>query len=687
MSVKEKTDLQLDGMSYLSGASDDDSPKSSATTPEQDSAVTLVSNTSQTLAPKTGDDDRPFTDANSPSSEGMSTTRTQVKPLANRNFGRYELLLKMGAGGMATIYLGRTCGLQGFEKRVVIKKIHDHLADEKQFVDMFMDEARISAMIHHPNVVQIFDLGSIDEALFIAMEYVEGVDLAQLLNAAFRMDRSTFGWDFAVRIVADSAAGLHAAHELTDTSGKNIGLVHRDVSPQNILVSYGGHVKIVDFGIAYAAEKISQTQTGTLKGKLAYMSPEQSRGETLDRRSDVFALGIVLFEAVCRRRLFRSKTEAETLLRVSAADVPRPSLIRPEIPEDLEEIILKALQGDRNLRYQTAQELQRALEELLASKAMVVGSTQIGELMTRLFHDQKLIREQHLREQSELSTVGQALQFDAQDSIQEAASATANNVVSTQESEVPQHPRRLATALPLVIGVIGILAVIIATVVVVMHLGTSAPRPAKSAEEPRSQPPAPQPDTGMPALRPSADSVVLTFFITPGGAALFLNNKEHLADKATLKRVVHLKRNETPIKIKVTAIGYMSKIGNVVPVQDQMVTVNLLKEGGVSSDPKAGGRIKVIRTPRRRRRRRSSGSMSLTYGESTASPFHHALSAHPTPPHGYADDAHRWRRCRGLLGSGPGRPLHPVEYRPSRGQSRLRKNPPDSNQSALSKST
>ncbi len=344
----------------------------------------------------------PKTDLLAPIDGGKKKKRKEDtgQIVTGRSFGRFELLLEMGSGGMATLFLSRIRGPQNFEKLIAIKKIHDHLSKEDEFVDMFLDEARISAMIHHPNVVQIFDLGSIDDVYFIAMEYVHGQDLSQLLRGVIRNKNQTYSWSHAARLVADAAAGLHAAHELKDQEGDPLGLVHRDVSPQNILVSYDGHVKVVDFGIAFAAEKISQTSVGTLKGKASYMSPEQSRGQPVDRRSDVFALGILLFECCCMKRLFREETEAATLLRVGAADVPRPRSVRPELPADLERIILRALAKNPDDRFETAGEMQQAIEQLLVSRGEVVGPAQVEELMGELFHDRKRIRDGQLREVS-----------------------------------------------------------------------------------------------------------------------------------------------------------------------------------------------------------------------------------------------------------------------------------------------
>lgn len=331
----------------------------------------------------------------------MKPPRTKIIK-TDRMFGRFELLMEMARGGMATLYLARIRGPEDFEKFLVLKKIHDHLAEEKEFIGMFLDEARITALIHHPNVATIFDMGQIDGSYFIAMEYVHGENLTSVLRAAVRQ-KHTFKWPYAAKIVAGAAAGLHAAHELKGPDGKSLGVVHRDVSPQNIIVSYDGHVKVVDFGIAYAAERISHTQAGTLKGKIAYMSPEQTSSSNLDQRSDVYSLGIVLFECIVLKRLFREKNEGAALLRIQQGDIPKPRSIRPEIPEPLEKIMLKALATDRDKRYQSAEDLEEALNEFLVSRGHNVGHKQISKTMSSLFYQRKKIKD----EQIKLSQEGQ----------------------------------------------------------------------------------------------------------------------------------------------------------------------------------------------------------------------------------------------------------------------------------------
>lgn len=294
------------------------------------------------------------------------------------------------------MYLARLSGPVNFQKLVVIKKIHDHLAGEQEFIEMFQDEARIAALIHHPNVATIFDMGTVDRAYYIAMEYVHGHSIAEFMRAAKRID-GRIPWTIACRMVADAAAGLHAAHELTTPEGKPLNVVHRDVSPQNLLMSYDGHVKVVDFGIAYAAEKISHTSDGTIKGKIAYMSPEQASSAPLDRRSDVFSLGIILYEALTMKRLFKAKNDAATLYRVLECVVPPPTALCPDLSSDLEAIVMKALAKDPEQRFETAGALEQALGRLLMKYGEMATHQDVGLFMTKYFDDQKRIKAEQIQ--------------------------------------------------------------------------------------------------------------------------------------------------------------------------------------------------------------------------------------------------------------------------------------------------
>ncbi|MDB4954331.1 MAG: serine/threonine protein kinase with repeat [Myxococcales bacterium] len=272
-------------------------------------------------------------------------------------FGKYTLIRKIGTGGMAEVYLARTVVAQGLNKTLVIKKIHTAYARSRQFVTMFVDEAKIALGLNHPNIIQVFDFGAVGDTYFLAMEYVEGIDLLRMLQEAAKA-RLRLPYGISAYIVQQLAKGLDYAHRKTDEFGQPLGIVHRDISPQNILLSFDGGVKIVDFGIARARDV--HEEQGVIKGKFAYMSPEQARGEPVDCRSDVFAAGIVLYELVCARPLFHGKGK-EALEMVKSGAIPRPRDFAPELPETLERLILKALAFHRDDRFQTARDMQHEL--------------------------------------------------------------------------------------------------------------------------------------------------------------------------------------------------------------------------------------------------------------------------------------------------------------------------------------
>lgn len=302
----------------------------------------------------------------------------------------------MARGGMAALYLARLRGPEQFEKLLVVKLIHEHLATEDEFIQMFLDEARITAMIHHPNVATVQEMGKEDDTYYLAIEYIHGQNFRDVLRSAVRTP-DVMHWSHAVQIVAEAAAGLHAAHELVGSDGKPLGVVHRDVSPANIIVSYGGDTKVIDFGIAYAAERLTQTRTGTVKGKAAYMSPEHVCGSPLDRRSDIFSLGTVLYEAITMRRLFRADNEAATLLRVRDCVVPPPRKSNPALPSELEKVVLKALAPKPEDRFRSSGEFSEELQQLLVKTGNYVNRQQIGRTMETLFHDRRVIREQQIK--------------------------------------------------------------------------------------------------------------------------------------------------------------------------------------------------------------------------------------------------------------------------------------------------
>ncbi len=348
-------------------------------------------------------------------------------------FGRYQLVMEMARGGMATLYLARLQELAQFEKLLVIKKVHDHLAKEEAFINMFMDEARITALINHTNVASVFDMGEEKGANYLAMEYVHGHNLLEILRSSTRL-KGVLTWPLAARIIAEAAAGLHAAHELKSTDGTRLHVVHRDVSPSNILVSYGGQVKVVDFGIALAAQRMTTTTTGTLKGKAAYMSPEQVSNGLVTHQSDIFSLGIVLFESVTGRRLFKGNSAASSVKRVCEAQVPRPRILNPDLPVELEQIILKALASDPADRFATASAFEQALEQVLSSVGMPMGRAQLAGLMDHLFHDLRKVKDKHIRAALEGVTPGAPKKGVAMGSCQTSSSTTVMHLNSAVKS-------------------------------------------------------------------------------------------------------------------------------------------------------------------------------------------------------------------------------------------------------------
>jgi serine/threonine-protein kinase len=291
---------------------------------------------------------------------------------AREKLDRFELIAEIASGGMATVFLARLGGVGGFQRLYAIKRLHPHLATDGEFIQMFLDEARLAARIHHPNVVPILEIGMTSSGYYLVMEYIEG-DTAARLFARSAMAGRRVPTNVGIRIVLDVLGGLHAAHEQKDDDGKPLEIVHRDVSPQNILVGVDGIARITDFGVARAATRLSTTRSGQLKGKLAYMAPEQARAGSIDRRADVFAMGICLWETLACKRLFKGEGEAETLHRVLYEPIPQLRSVLPTVPSALNDVCMKALDRDPAKRFATAAEFADALERAAVS-LRVLGS-------------------------------------------------------------------------------------------------------------------------------------------------------------------------------------------------------------------------------------------------------------------------------------------------------------------------
>ncbi len=308
--------------------------------------------------------------------------------MANTQFGKYQLIKKLATGGMAEVFLARQAmGGSGDGRHVVVKRILPHLAEDPEFIQMFQNEARVAAKFSHPNIAQIFDYGEENGTYFIAMEFIHGEDLGRLMRKAW----STGQWiarPLAIRIVASACEGLYYAHTRKDEEGRALKVVHRDISPQNILVSFDGSVKLVDFGIAKAADQSSMTKSGAIKGKFAYMAPEQAAGKPLDARTDVFAIGLVLYELLTGVRPLKRDSELATLQAALECAIDAPSVVA-EVPAELDDVVMRALAKAPDDRYKDARAFQMALEEFLISQRMVASSVQISELMETLFADRR----------------------------------------------------------------------------------------------------------------------------------------------------------------------------------------------------------------------------------------------------------------------------------------------------------
>lgn len=322
------------------------------------------------------------------------------QPQAERVFGRYALFDEIAAGGMATVHLGRLLGPVGFSKTVAIKRLHPHLARDPEFVSMFLDEARLAARIHHPNVVSTLDVVAIEGEVFLVLDYVQGESFSRLLKATrarqLRVDPRVVG-----SVVVNTLHGLHAAHEASDEHGHPLGIVHRDISPQNVIVGTDGVARVLDFGVAKAAGRLQSTRDGQLKGKLAYMAPEQVRGDPVDRRTDIYSAAVVLWEGLVGRRLVQGSNEGQVLAAVLAGGFPAPSALVSGLPPGIDQVVMRALDPSIERRFATAREMAIAVERALG----VASPYEVGEWVQAVAQDALAMRAARVREMESTSAV------------------------------------------------------------------------------------------------------------------------------------------------------------------------------------------------------------------------------------------------------------------------------------------
>ncbi len=306
---------------------------------------------------------------------------------------RYKVLEKIASGGMAEVFRAESAGLEGFKKIVAIKRVLPHLSEKKQFIGMFLDEARLSAHLSHSNVAQVFDIGVGDNTYFIVMEYVDGADLKAIIERHKKLNQLV-PTEEACLICVRICEGLAYAHELQDSSGRRIGIVHRDMSPPNVLITRHGEVKIVDFGLAKANSQLEKSEPGIIKGKFSYLSPEAALGQPVDARTDIFAVGIILWEMLAGRRLFMGETDLETVRQVQAARIPPIRQFNPNVSPELEAVMARALAQNPDDRYQTARDLGQDLNQMMFHLGRPVSSFDIAQLVDPVVQEREVEKEQ-----------------------------------------------------------------------------------------------------------------------------------------------------------------------------------------------------------------------------------------------------------------------------------------------------
>jgi serine/threonine protein kinase len=300
---------------------------------------------------------------------------------------KYRVIKRLEAGGMAEVYLGEAVSVQGFKKRVAIKRVLPHLAQNESFIEMFLDEARLSARLNHANIVSVFDISKREDTYFLIMEFVDGVNLKRIMESLTKRGQRMKLAD-AIYLCIDACRGLSYAHELADEGGAPLGIVHRDISPPNIMVTRRGEVKLADFGLAKASTQIQTTDPGVVKGKFSYLSPEAALGEEVDARADIFALGIVLWEMLAGKRLFWGENDYATVKLIQKANVPRLAPLNREVDEAFEEVLLKALARDKKNRYQGARDFGAALSDYLFHHQLNVTSYDLANLVQTVTNDE-----------------------------------------------------------------------------------------------------------------------------------------------------------------------------------------------------------------------------------------------------------------------------------------------------------
>lgn len=452
----------------------------------------------------------------------LGTTRrvglSDASPVS-QTLGKYTLVRKLATGGMAEVFLARAEGPGGFAKKCVVKRILPHFNDDPRFIEMFLGEARLAAELNHPNLVQIFDFGQDHGQYFLAMEYIDGPNL-RVLNRSARAEFGPLAFPLAARIICLAAEGLHYAHELRNEQGEFLNLVHRDISPDNILVSRNGAVKVVDFGIAKATTQPHLTKSGMIKGKMAYMPPEQLAREPLDRRADLFALGIVLYELITGGMPFDATSEVSIIQALmSVKPLERATVFRPDCPPALEAIVMRCLEKDRERRYPSCVELQADLEAFIGASGQNVTTRDVAQLVETVFKNEAVVTAPETRipdglEATSPSGVSQPRDAAPVPSVRPVPqTGGGSGLSSTKLRSIETHAVQRSRA-PLV----ALASAVVVSVAAGAWFATRPPDPPIAPPQPRpppvvalvdAGPAAPEPvDAGAPAEEPDAGAPV-----------------------------------------------------------------------------------------------------------------------------------------------------------------------------------
>ena len=497
--------------------------------------------------------------------------------------GRYEVTAPLASGGMAEILLARLVGPSGFERPVVIKRILPHLAREPGFSDMFRDEARLVAAIRHPNVVFVHELGRDKDELFLVMEYLEGESVASLMRRATSSGRAIHP-SLIAYIVAEACAGLHAAHDL-ETDGEKQRIVHRDVSPHNLVVTYSGQLKVIDFGIAVSENRLSRTSTGQIKGTFDYMAPEQVAAQTVDRRTDLFALGIVLYELLAGRRLFKRPTPAATVLALTQEPIVPPSRVADGVPRSLEAIAMRALERAPEDRYATAAEMRRelltAMRELEGKESAHDHAEALAALMHACFADRIAERQELLRRMRSGSEVTHVPAGEVDD----------DDLPSVVGARPPERLSPTPTAPPKVragparrrrLAVLAVLAVLSGGAALAFGRRAVLARSAEANAAPTAATRA-----TTPAAASSSNIVTLHIETRPDGALAKVAGVE----RGTTPLELPVAYGTTPITLELRRAGFAPVVQTIVPDEDQRMFVALAPAPSPSG---AGGVERVV---------------------------------------------------------------------------------------------